>query len=67
MAAVLYYRTVADENNRPNAVARVIGVERKQKLKYRPYPMATINLEKLGSSRLRFSSARTMKIAEALY
>jgi len=42
-------------------------VSRKPAVKYRPYPMATINLQKIGTAKLRLSSHRIMEIAEKLY
>lgn len=38
-------------------VAKVIGIEKKQVTKYKPYPMTTIDLQKMASSKLKISSA----------
>lgn len=47
--------------------AKVINVEQKPKNKWRPTAMDTIELEKLGSRKLKLSAKETMKIAEKLY
>lgn len=48
-------------------VATVTGVTLKPKSKYRPVPMDTISLEKLGSRWLKLTAKQTMTIAEKLY
>lgn len=45
----------------------VTGVTNKPKLKWRPVAMDTIELEKLGSRKLKLSAKQTMTIAEKLY
>ena len=37
------------------------------KKRYRPYPLTTVELQKLATDKLRISSARLMEIAESLY
>lgn len=50
-----------------NPTAQVINVTQKPKSKWRPQAMDTIELEKLGSRKLRLSAKETMTIAEKLY
>jgi DNA topoisomerase IA len=45
----------------------ITQVTKKQKLKYRPVPLSTIEYTKLASSKLRISSENAMAIAEKLY
>lgn len=47
--------------------AHVISVTEKPKNKWRPQAMDTIELEKLGSRKLRITAKETMTIAEKLY
>lgn len=47
--------------------AKVVNVEQKPKNKWRPQAMDTIELEKLGSRKLKLTAKETMKIAEKLY
>ncbi|KAG4068472.1 hypothetical protein HA402_004813 [Bradysia odoriphaga] len=50
-----------------NPTATVTSVVKKPKNKWRPTPMDTIELEKLGSKKLKISAKQTMTIAEKLY
>lgn len=50
-----------------NRMAKVIEVTQKPKSKWRPQAMDTIELEKLGSRKLKLSAKETMTIAEKLY
>ncbi|XP_053664698.1 DNA topoisomerase 3-alpha [Anopheles marshallii] len=50
-----------------NPVAKVVNVTQKPKNKWRPTPMDTIELEKLGSRKLRMNAKQVMTIAEKLY
>lgn len=50
-----------------NPIATVHNVTQKPKSKWRPTPMDTIALEKLGSKWLKISAKQTMTIAEKLY
>ena len=45
----------------------VDGVQREPKVKYKPYPMNTIELTKLATSKLKMQSHKVMEIAEKLY
>lgn len=47
--------------------ATVMNVSLKPKTKWRPVPMDTIEMEKLGSRKLKLSAKQTMTIAEKLY
>lgn len=47
--------------------ATVTRVGNQQKLKYPPYPLSTIELQKRASRYFRMSSEHTMKVAEELY
>ncbi|XP_055682894.1 DNA topoisomerase 3-alpha [Lutzomyia longipalpis] len=51
----------------PPLLATVQSVVQKPKSKWRPQPMDTIELEKLGSRKLKISAKQTMQIAEKLY
>ncbi|XP_055594004.1 DNA topoisomerase 3-alpha [Uranotaenia lowii] len=46
---------------------KIVNVTNKPKNKWRPTPMDTIELEKLGSRKLKISAKQTMTIAEKLY
>jgi DNA topoisomerase-3 len=61
--AAQVYKDVCDDNPK----AKVEEVKSKPKSKWRPLPMDTVELEKLGSRKLRLSAKETMKIAEKLY
>lgn len=50
-----------------NPTAKVVNVTKKPKNKWRPQAMDTIELEKLGSRKLKLSAKETMTIAEKLY
>lgn len=50
-----------------NSKATIIDVSSKRKSKWRPTPMNTVELEKLGSRKLKLSAKKTMTIAEKLY
>lgn len=50
-----------------NPEATVTHVVNKPKNKWRPLPMDTIELEKLGSRKLKINAKETMTIAEKLY
>ncbi|XVE86484.1 hypothetical protein DITRI_Ditri18aG0037600 [Diplodiscus trichospermus] len=47
--------------------ATVTKVQHQEKLKYPPYPLSTIELEKRASRYFHMSSEHTMKVAEDLY
>ncbi|XP_053693949.1 DNA topoisomerase 3-alpha [Sabethes cyaneus] len=47
--------------------AKIVSVSNKPKSKWRPTPMDTIELEKLGSRKLKINAKQTMTIAEKLY
>jgi DNA topoisomerase III len=48
-------------------LATVLSVSLKPKSKWRPLPMDTVELEKLGSRKLKLTAKQTMTIAEKLY
>ena len=50
-----------------NPTAKVVEVKHKPKSKWRPQPLATIELQKLASRYLHFPSEKTMQVAEKLY
>lgn len=50
-----------------NPKALVNSVTQKPKSKWRPQPLDTVELEKLGSRKLRINAKETMTIAEKLY
>ncbi|KAF9599783.1 hypothetical protein IFM89_001729 [Coptis chinensis] len=61
-SAVMIYEMCVQE-----PTATVTNVKNQQKLKYPPYPLSTIELEKRASWYFRMSSEVTMKVAEELY
>ncbi|XP_050100491.1 DNA topoisomerase 3-alpha [Anopheles aquasalis] len=50
-----------------NPLAKVVNVTEKPKNKWRPTPMDTVELEKLGSRKLKMNAKHVMTIAEKLY
>ncbi|XP_040371096.1 DNA topoisomerase 3-alpha isoform X3 [Rosa chinensis] len=60
-AVIIYEMCVEDPT------ATVTKVRQQEKLKYPPYPLNTIELEKRASRYFRMSSEHTMKVAEELY
>ncbi|XP_058819738.1 DNA topoisomerase 3-alpha-like [Topomyia yanbarensis] len=48
-------------------LVKIVSVTNKPKSKWRPTPMDTIELEKLGSRKLKINAKQTMTIAEKLY
>ncbi|RHN69971.1 putative DNA topoisomerase transcription factor interactor and regulator CCHC(Zn) family [Medicago truncatula] len=60
--AVIIYEMCIEE-----PTATVTKVTPKEKPKYPPHPLSTIELEKRASRYFRMSSERTMKVAEELY
>lgn len=50
-----------------NSKATVTNVVQKPKNRWRPVPLDTIELEKLGSKKLKISAKQVMTIAEKLY
>ncbi|CAH0563955.1 unnamed protein product [Brassicogethes aeneus] len=50
-----------------NPQAKVESVESKQKSKWRPVPLDTVEMEKAASRKLRMNAKEAMKIAEKLY
>ncbi|XP_042417323.1 DNA topoisomerase 3-alpha-like [Zingiber officinale] len=61
-SAVIIYEMCVEEST-----ATVINVKHQEKLKYPPYPLSTVELQKRASRYFRMSSEHTMKIAEELY
>ncbi|KAH9717269.1 DNA topoisomerase 3-alpha [Citrus sinensis] len=61
-SAVIIYEMCVQE-----PTATVTKVRQQEKLKYPPYPLSTIELEKRASRYFRMSSEHTMKVAEDLY
>lgn len=47
--------------------ATVTRVDSKPKHKWRPFPLTTVELQKLASKKCRIASEKTMEIAESLY
>lgn len=50
-----------------NKTATVIDVTNRQKNKWRPTPLDTVELEKMGSKKLSMSAKETLAVAEKLY
>lgn len=47
--------------------AKVISVSKKETIKYKPYPLTTVDFQKMASSKLKISAQEAMDIAEKLY
>ncbi|CAN1231064.1 DNA topoisomerase 3-alpha [Linum grandiflorum] len=62
VSAVALYEMCVEE-----PTATVTKVQQQEKLKYPPYPLSTIELEKRSSRYFHMSSEKTMKVAEDLY
>ncbi|KAK7791153.1 hypothetical protein R5R35_013322 [Gryllus longicercus] len=50
-----------------NPVATVVSVNSKPKSRWRPLPLDTVELEKVGSRKLKINAKEIMRIAEKLY
>ncbi|XP_008807898.2 DNA topoisomerase 3-alpha isoform X1 [Phoenix dactylifera] len=61
-SAVIVYEMCVEEST-----ATVMNVRNQEKLKYPPYPLSTVELQKRASRYFRMSSEHTMKVAEELY
>ncbi|XBH57880.1 DNA topoisomerase 3-alpha [Aegilops tauschii subsp. strangulata] len=61
-SAVVIYEMCVHE-----PMATVQNVRNQEKLKYPPYPLSTVELQKRASRCCRMSSEHTMKVAEELY
>ncbi len=66
MAIALIYKSMYEKQN-GNLKGKVLRRSRNVKKKYRPYPLTTVELQKMATDKLRLSSARVMEIAENLY
>ncbi|PKA51264.1 DNA topoisomerase III [Apostasia shenzhenica] len=60
--AVIIYEMCVEEST-----ATVTNVSHKEKLKYPPHPLSTVELQKRASRYFRMGSEHTMKVAEELY
>ena len=61
-AGVLYEEIMS---NKPTA--KIIKMIRKDGLRYKPYPMTTVDLQNLATKKLNLDSTAVMKAAEKLY
>jgi DNA topoisomerase III len=48
-------------------IAKVINMQKRPTSKWKPLPLTTVELQKLGSKYLRMNSSQVMKVAEDLY
>ena len=55
------------EKTLDNKFCKIISVQKKEKKKYRPYPLNTVEMTKLISRKLHINSKEAMDIAEKLY
>ncbi|CAD8086641.1 unnamed protein product [Paramecium sonneborni] len=60
IVALLFERCYQDN-------AKVINVQQKDVQKWKPYPLCTIEFEKLASKKLKISAHKAMELAEKLY
>lgn len=65
--AMTLYELCVEEAELDGNVAVVTRVDKRQRNRWRPLPLSTVELQKVASRSLRISSHRTMEIAEALY
>ncbi|KIW01216.1 hypothetical protein, variant 1 [Verruconis gallopava] len=61
MTTILYERCLQSKT------AKVVRMQKRPTSKWRPLPLTTVELQKMGSRFLRMDSQRVMKIAEDLY
>ena len=62
IASLLYEHMMSHETP-----AKVIKVTKREKARYKPYPLTTVDFQKLAVTRLKMSSDEAMKHAEKLY
>jgi len=62
MAVVILYERCINAK-----VAKVVKMQKRSTSKWRPLPLTTVELQKMGSRYLRMDSSRVMKVAEDLY
>ena len=62
MAVVILYERCLNSK-----VAKVTKMQKRPTSKWRPFPLTTVELQKMGSRYLRMDSSRVMKVAEDLY
>ena len=55
------------EKTLENKTCKIISVQKKEKKKYRPFPLNTVEMTKLISRKLHINSKEAMDIAEKLY
>lgn len=65
--AMILYELSAEEAVEDGKVAVITHVDKRQRTRWRPLPLSTVELQKAASRSLRLGSQRTMDIAEALY
>lgn len=66
-SAMVLYEFCVEQAQEQGNVATVMRVDKRQKSKWRPLPLSTVEMQKAASRLLRMSSHRTMQVAEALY
>lgn len=66
-SAMIFYELAYEEAEAEGYVATVEHVDRRQRNRWRPLPLSTVEMQKIASRVLHISSDRTMEIAEALY
>ncbi|WBW74315.1 DNA topoisomerase III [Schizosaccharomyces osmophilus] len=62
LAAILFLEHCLDAK-----VAKVVKVNQKPTRRYKPLPLSTVELTKMGPKFLRISSKKTLELAESLY
>lgn len=48
-------------------MARIVSENKSSKKKYKPWPLSTIELQKLGTKKLNMTAKQVMDVAEKLY
>ncbi len=66
-SAHLLYELAVEQSEAEGSVAHVVRVDKRNKSRWRPLPLSTVELQKAASRLLRISSDRLMDIAESLY
>ncbi|EPY50273.1 DNA topoisomerase III [Schizosaccharomyces cryophilus OY26] len=62
LAAILFLENCLDAK-----IAKVVKVNKKPAKRYKPIPLSTVELTKMGPKYLRLSSKKTLELAESLY
>ena len=65
--AMTLFEMCAEEATHDGHMVTITRVDKRQRSRWRPLPLSTVELQKVASRSLHMSSHRTMEVAEALY